>query len=492
MRRKQRKFIKKNKYALFFSALLLIILAVTIVKVWPETKKAVKVINKSYVFEQYYAPISHYTDPTNSLSFDDLKAKLSSNASEEIFLGKSEKDNIKKLFGLEAYQAKVVFLNDQELIDKIAEKGNRLAIAPYQLIDSRVKTLQVDGKLLWSKEASTYPLKLKMTTDDKLRVANQFDPKKVSLMTNIGDVILGRYVAHQMRKYGDYTHPWLKMADFINQGDLTFADLEVPLSDQIAPSDEGMSFITPQKSIEGLKLAGIDVVSLANNHSTNYGEEVFGETLALLKKEGISYVGGGVNSAEAYKPLIIEKNGLKWGFVNFNSIIGAIEASADSAGVAEFSIKPWAESDDPKDLERIKTAIIETKKQADIVVAAFHWGVEYQADPIESQIKVAHAAVEAGADLVVGTHPHVVQGIENYQKTPIFYSLGNFIFDQEWSIETKQGIVAETYFYKKKLVDVRLTPYQIEDYNQPRLTNPEESKTILDRIYGASLSNDYK
>ena len=146
MRRKQRKFIKKNKYALFFSALLLIILAVTIVKVWPETKKAVKVINKSYVFEQYYAPISHYTDPTNSLSFDDLKAKLSSNASEEIFLGKSEKDNIKKLFGLEAYQAKVVFLNDQELIDKIAEKGNRLAIAPYQLIDSRVKTLQVDGK----------------------------------------------------------------------------------------------------------------------------------------------------------------------------------------------------------------------------------------------------------------------------------------------------------------------------------------------------------
>ncbi|MEI7690524.1 MAG: CapA family protein [bacterium] len=445
-----------------------------------------------YEYEQYYLLASHFTDDVDTMPFSELKDALVRGSGQDMFVSLEEKDNIKRIFGIENYQPKVRFAKDRDIVNTLIDNKNSLAIIPFRAADSRIKTLGIDNKKLWDKSVEGYPLHIKVKTNDKYKSEGAFDKNKLTLLTNIGDVILGRHVAYKMKAYNDYTHPWLKLSGLLSKADITFADLETPLSDRISPPDEGMSFIAPQKSIAGLKLGGVDVVALANNHSTNYGTNVFGDTLDILNKSEIKYVGGGVNSTEAYKPLIIERNGLRWAFVNYNSIIGAINATETSQGVAKFGIKPWAETDSPEDLAMIKKTIIEAKKQADIVVAEFHWGVEYNPNPIQSQIDVAHAAIESGANLVLGTHPHVVQGMENYQNTPILYSLGNFIFDQEWSIETKQGVVAETYFYNKKLVNVSLIPYQIEDYNQPRLTNPTESKIILDRIFGASLSKDYK
>ncbi|MDD5692860.1 MAG: CapA family protein [Patescibacteria group bacterium] len=496
MKRSRRRLLRNNKTALIFCAVLLIIgaiLSVVFIQPWPKAGKASK-NNKTevYEYEQYYVPINHFSDKIDTISFAELKNKLANESNEDVYVSADERENVRKLFNLDNFQPKVQFLGDQEIVNLVGEKSNRLAIVPFQTADSRVKTLKVDNKLLWDKTATDYTLKLKLKTSDKSKASNAFIQNKITLLTNVGDVILGRHVAYKMRTYNDYTHPWLKMADLLKKGDITFADLETPLSDRVSPPDEGMSFIAPQKSIAGLKMAGVDIVALANNHSTNYGVNVFNDTLELLKKEGISYVGGGINSEEAYRSLFIERNGLKWGFVDFNSIIGAINATDDSAGVAKFAIKPWAEIDDQTDIARIKTMIKETKKQADIVVAEFHWGVEYQADPIQSQVNVAHAAMESGADLIVGTHPHVVQGAESYQGKPILYSLGNFIFDQEWSMETKQGVVAEAYFYSKKLVDIRLIPYQIEDYNQPGLTTEDQSNQILNRIFTASISKEFQ
>jgi len=445
-----------------------------------------------YEYEQYYVLASHFTDAVDSIPFSELKDALAKGSTHDIFVSLDEKDNIKEIFGIENYQPKVQFAKDHDIVNTIIDNNNSLAIIPFRAADSRIKTLGVDDKKLWDKAVVSYPLHIKLKTSDKYKAEGAFDKNKLTLLTNIGDVILGRHVAYKMKAYKDYTRPWLKLSGLLSKADITFVDLETPLSDRISPPDEGMSFIAPQKSIDGLKLAGVDVVALANNHSTNYGTNVFGDTLDILNKSEIKYVGGGINSAEAYKPLVVERNGLKWAFVNYNSIIGAINATETSPGVAKFGIKPWAEIDSPEDLAMIKKTISDAKKQADIVVAEFHWGVEYKPNPIKSQIDVAHEAIKSGANLVLGTHPHVVQGMENYQNTPILYSLGNFIFDQEWSLETKQGVVAETYFYNKKLVNVSLIPYQIEDYNQPRLTNPNESKIILDRIFGASLSKDYK
>jgi len=460
--------------------------------------KNLKLENKSsnppviYEYEQYYLVASHFTDEIDSIATSELKNILALSSDQDVFVSFEERDNIKKMLGIDNYQPRVKFAQNQKIIEKLIESNNTLAILPFTAVDSRVKTLRIDDKMLWEKSVIDYPLHLKLQTGDRYRAENEFNKDKITLLTNVGDVILGRYVAHKMKAYNDYTHPWLKMAGLLSKADITFTDLEVPLSDQYLPSDEGMSFIAPSKSIDGLKLAGVDVVALANNHSTNYGTSVFMDTLDLLKKSEIGYVGGGLNYSEAYKPLIIEKNGLKWAFVDYNSITGAINASESSPGVAKFEIKPWVEVDSKEDLAVIKRIISDIKNKVDIVVAEFHWGVEYKSSPIQSQVDIAHEAIESGADLIIGTHPHVVQGMENYKNTPIIYSLGNFIFDQEWSEETKQGVVAETYFYKKKLVNVGLVPYQIEDYNQPRPTSPNESKKILNRIFDESLSPEYK
>lgn len=442
-----------------------------------DLKKEVKTAIPAFGYNKYYAAVTGYTNPVDNLSQSELKKT-------QVYVASQDKLKVSD------------FVNTSEVvsdpIQSVINEKARVALVPWDKVDFRVKTLKIDNKYLWDKSVQNYPLVRKDWASSKTETENQFDPRKVTLLTNVGDVILGRHVAYKMRTFNDYNHPWLLMADLLAKGDITFADLETPLSDRVAPPDEGMSFIAPQKAISGLKLAGIDIVSLANNHSTNYGTDTFTDTLNLLKKESIAYVGGGKDLAEAEKPAIVEKNGLKFGFLDYNSIIGAINATTDSPGVAKFDIKPWASSDNQQDIEKIKSAVVNLKKQVDIVVVELHWGVEYQAAPIQSQINVAHAVVDSGADLIIGTHPHVVCGLEEYKNTPIFYSLGNFIFDQEWSTETKQGTVAQTYFYDKKLVASPLVPYQIEDYNQPHLATVEQATQILGRIFGASLSPEFK
>lgn len=486
MRRSRRKSFAKKKLFLVF--LFLVIAVVGLVFLWPKDGK--KIVGKNTAvnkeIEQYYLAVSHFTDSADNLSLEQIKSRLVNPQNEEIYLGKNEKENIKKLLKINDLSAQVKITEDNQIPALLAEKPNRFALIPFSQVKPSLKTLSIDGHYFWS-DPSLYPLKIKVKSSGEA-----FDPSKIFQLTTIGDVILGRHVAYKMRYYHDYTHPWLKLASLVSQGDLSFADLEVPLSDRTSPPDEGTSFIAPQKSIAGLKLAGIDVVALANNHSTNFGDAAFMDTLALLKKESIAYTGGGKDAQEAYKPLILEKKGLKIAFIDFNSIIGAINASSDSPGVAKLDIKPWAKSDSEEDITRVKQIISEAKEQADIVVAQFHWGVEYEPDPIPSQIKVAHAAIDAGADLIVGTHPHIVQGMELYQDVPVLYSLGNFIFDQEWSIETKQGVVAENFFYNKKLTAIKMTPYQIEDYNQPNFATKVQKNQILSRIFDASLSSDYK
>ncbi len=446
----------------------------------------------AYEYTKYYAAITHYTNESRGVGFENLRTNLTDSSAAKIIISEEEKENLKKMFDIQEYSSNVTFAKNSEIISKVVGKEANIAIIPADVVNFKVKTLEIDDKFLWDKNTVNYPLKVKLETEDRSLAVTNFEQTSITKLTSIGDVILGRHVAYKMNYYDDYTHPWLLMADFIKNADITFADLEVPLSDQVSPPYEGMSFVAPQESIAGLKLAGIDIVALANNHSTNFGTEVFTDTLTLLNDEGIKYCGGGENSQEAYAPTIIEANNLKFAFLDYNSIIGAINATDDSPGVAKFDIKPWSDTDSVEDLAVIKNAVQEAKTKADIVVVQFHWGVEYESSPIQSQINVAHAAIDSGADLIIGTHPHVVQGMENYNNIPVFYSLGNFIFDQEWSIETKQGVVAETYFYGKKIVSAPITPYQIEDYNQPHLATVEQSTQILKRLFGASLTSEFQ
>lgn len=313
------------------------------------------------------------------------------------------------------------------------------------------------------------------------REANQTE---VWTLKAVGDVILGRTVYVKMRNAGNYTLPFAKTADFLSNSDLTLANLEATLADGIDYPTEGTSFAAPTAAVDGLKLAGIDAVNLANNHSYNGGQTAFEAMMGSLKTNNLGYFGGGMNASEAHQPALIDIKGVKIALLGYSSIVGTAEAGQTS-GSPTLSMAPWGPWDETK-VQQMENDIRQAKSQADLVIIYYHWGAEYTHDANQHQRDVAHRAIDAGADLIIGTHPHWVQGIEWYKDRLITYSLGNFVFDQEWSLKTKQGTILSVSFNGTTLLEAKLTPIQIEDYHQPRLLDETSAKLILNDIYGHS------
>ena len=223
-------------------------------------------------------------------------------------------------------------------------------------------------------------------------------------------------------------------------------------------------------------LAGIDGVSLANNHSMNFGRLGLFDTLDVLDQHGIAWFGGGRDLAEARRPGRFTVKGLTIAVLGYDGI------SAE-----EYGAGPDWPGTCPLDralvVEDIKAA---RAAGADLVIPFFHWSEEYVAVPSAYMRRVAHQAIDAGAGLVVGSHPHWVQGVEWHRGAPILYSLGNFVFDQEWSLETKQGMFAEIVLRGGKPARVRLVPVLIEDHNRPRILDGAEALAVLNRVYDAT------
>jgi hypothetical protein len=295
----------------------------------------------------------------------------------------------------------------------------------------------------------------------------------------LGDIIQGRTVHTQMVAHNDFQLPFRKVAPFTTTADLTLADNECDYSDTIPnPVDHDpmtFSFITKTAAADGLKLAGIRAVSLANNHSMNTGRQGLLDTIDALDARGILHTGAGKDLATAREPVIITVKGLKIAMLGYNGVSAIYDGATDrSAGTV------------PMDVNILTEDMAKAKASADVVIPFFHWSVEYTSVPTNEQVKFAHAAIDMGAAIVIGSHPHWVQATEIYQGKQIIYSLGNFVFDQEWSIETKQGTMAELLFRGNRVVGVRLTPILITDYSTPHIATPAEAAPIFARIWDAT------
>lgn len=221
-----------------------------------------------------------------------------------------------------------------------------------------------------------------------------------------------------------------------------------------------MIFCGDIRHIEGLKYAGIDIVSLANNHAGNYGEKGIEETVNLLNNAGIRATG--ISNTE-----IIDVRGLHFAFLGFHEL----------EHVNDYI--PWK--------EKIAGEIAEAKKNADVIIVAFHWGWEYTDRPNQRQLELAHLAIDNGADLIIGNHPHWIQPVELYKEKLIIYAHGNFIFDQMWSEKTREGIVGRYTFYDDKLIDAQFFPIYIKDYGQPQFLEGERKEKILEEMQKGSI-----
>ncbi|MBU4179914.1 MAG: CapA family protein [Actinobacteria bacterium] len=298
--------------------------------------------------------------------------------------------------------------------------------------------------------------------------------------TAIGDILPARTVIKMMDLHG-VNYPFERAAPYVRGADIVCGDLECPLSDRYEPPTEGMYLLAPSETINGLKLLGLNLVTLANNHSSNFGEDAFTDTLDLLKANSLEYVGGGMDRAEAYSPKYRDVRGLRFGFLDYNAIIGALDATDASPGVANIHLWPSFD-DDPEDIEMVTDEIVEAKREADFLVVFFHWGKEYQQHPLDSVKQVAHKACDAGADLIIGTHPHCIQTIERYGNKFIFYSLGNFVFDQMTEEKTRTGIIVKLALQGAMISEINIIPYMIHDYCQPIVFEGNTGQYVLDEV----------
>jgi poly-gamma-glutamate synthesis protein (capsule biosynthesis protein) len=289
--------------------------------------------------------------------------------------------------------------------------------------------------------------------------------KKPITIILVGDIMLDRGVKYKIEKIGngDFRFPFLKIANELKGVDILFGNLEGPISDKGKNVGSIYSFRNDPMAIEGLNFAGFDILSLANNHAFDYTREALEDTFLRLKKAGIDYVGAGLNENEAFSPQIKEIQGAKIGFLAYTNLgPESWRATEKDSGIA------WVSE---SDFEKIKEDIKKAKEKVNVLIVSLHSGEEYQKEPTQFQIKFSKMAIDAGADIVVGHHPHFIQPNEKYNAGYIFYSLGNFVFDQSFSKETMEGEIVKVLIENNKIKEVIPINIKINEFFQPEIEN---------------------
>jgi poly-gamma-glutamate synthesis protein (capsule biosynthesis protein) len=249
----------------------------------------------------------------------------------------------------------------------------------------------------------------------------------------------------------DSSLPFRKIAPLLKAADIAFVNLETPFSDKGPYLAGGLVFHAAPEMIDGLKLAGVDIASTANNHARDCGPYGIAFTLEWLRSHGISPLGSGETAQAAHEGVIFARNGVRFGFLGY---------TFDQKNGNWKDIDPRIALADPIAMAR---DVADLRKRCDVVIVSMHSGVEYQPKPSQAQIAFAHAAIDAGAKLVIGHHPHVVQPSEKYRAGLIYYSLGNFVFDQYQREATQHGEVVQVSFLEREILEthvmrVRITP----------------------------------
>ena len=290
------------------------------------------------------------------------------------------------------------------------------------------------------------------------------DPSKIRTLVVTGDVIPARGVNYFATVRNDFLWPFRPTAAYTSNADITYINLESPLFSgcPVSPA-ESFTFCGDPRFVDGLTLMGAKVANLANNHLSNYGAEGITATDQLLQSHGIQTSGLGPVA-------LIDVRGVKFGFIGFNGVGRAIDQVALKAGI-----------------ER-------ARQLADIVVVQFHWGKEYERQPMpdrgvptpDDPVSIGHEAIDWGADIVIGNHPHWYQGVEVYHGRLITYAHGNFVFDQMWSEETREGVIGTYTFNGTQLVAASWKAVRSYDYGQPVFMNATDNASALTTMEAAS------
>lgn len=367
----------------------------------------------------------------------------------------------------------------------ILSNGHELAVVmPWREMNPRLKALRVDG-LMPGDEGYPFQQTWSVLAVDRYEPAAEalaallrphFPAEPVVHLAAVGDLMLSRTLGNYIT-LDILDFPFRYLPDHLLRPDYTVGNLETSLGDIGTPAPKAYPFQSPVQSAEALAQAGFDLVSLANNHAMDYGPEALLQGMDLLAEAGVAVVGAGANDAAAHTPHIAEVNGLTLAFLGYVHV--PREASSG------FDVETWNATDMAPGMawaypERVRADVAAAVPLADHVIVILHSGFEYIEEPSEPQIAAAHAAIEAGATLVIGHHAHILQGIEYYQDGVILYGLGNFAFNIEGPPETA---IANIWLDKNGVRQIEIVPAMVTETGQPRLATFNEAATILQRVY---------
>jgi poly-gamma-glutamate capsule biosynthesis protein CapA/YwtB (metallophosphatase superfamily) len=310
----------------------------------------------------------------------------------------------------------------------------------------------------------------------------QPQPEITLLFTGV--IVPARCVQSAIDAREDANYVYGEVSEFISSADLAVGTLNTTLSDLSTHTGciQTYVLVSDSRSAEAASSTGFDVMSVATNHikncagascGNNYNQAFF-DTLDNLRANNILPVGAGMNLEEAMLPVVVEVQGIRFGFVSLGMVEPMAFAGKYSPGIAELTD------------ENLRGAIEAARQVSDVVIAMPHWGPEDTSDPNSYQLHFAEVAVEAGANVVVGNHTHVVQAIEQRDGIDVFYGLGNFIFDQTWDLAHQQGVMLILHFKGTDYTGYDLIPTHVDGDGTVHIAGTDEAAQIIQRIEEAS------
>ena len=293
----------------------------------------------------------------------------------------------------------------------------------------------------------------------------------------VGDIMLGHRAEPYLSREGP-GYPFVNVLPILQQAHLVIGNLESPISSRgTAVADKKFTLRVAPVAVAALKAAGIRVVTLANNHTMDFGPLALQDTLKILGEHNILYAGAGMNLEDARAPAFLKVGNRTLAFLSY-SLTFPIEfyASAGRPGTA------------PGYREFVKRDIQNVRPRADLVVVSFHWGAELMTTAKDYQRELGRRSIDWGADLVLGHHPHILQELELYRGRLIAYSLGNFVFGSE-SEKTNTSMILLCTFKGKSLVRIEAVPLDVNNYRvayQPKVLAGTKAESVLGEINAAS------
>jgi poly-gamma-glutamate capsule biosynthesis protein CapA/YwtB (metallophosphatase superfamily) len=447
-------------------------------------------------------PIAHLSSTAENISTQQLSG------TRNLAVGRGYRDEAEELIDSPMFES---FDSEAAVVDHVSKTPEALGLVPWDEVGPRVKALSVDGRSLLDSEGSgDYPL-----APEGAMVP---DPEELRRVVVGGDIVLdrGQYytviqkgmgidfpldggyaaVTSRVPEQSAYSETGIihqftarrigsagAVREYLSGADLTLANFENPVIRDAVYHPDATTFTGHLRLMPVLDQAGLDGVTLGNNHILDAGTTGLNETMRHLDDAGILHAGAGMDLAEARKPMVFDLGGTKVGVLSYLDVpsYGWAWATQSAPGTA-----PLLRNVMEEDIERLRSRV-------DLILVMPHWGKEYIATPEPQQVDLAHAALDTGADLVIGGHAHWPKGIEIYEGKPIFYGVGNFLLDQSWSEETSTGIFAEITLYGDDVVQVRPVPFIMLDFAQPNFLMPRAGgDRALRKIFAASLGPEFE